>query len=94
MKETFDLIDYALQKSGLEELKDPTQVQYLGEGAWHLAYFVQLRTGDAVVVRFPKTEAYGRNVEFDEEAIHSEYAGTRAYYELANQDCPKTWFKF
>ncbi|MBH0165182.1 hypothetical protein IHV12_09635 [Fictibacillus sp. 7GRE50] len=88
MKETFDLIDYALQKSGLEELKDPTQVQYLGEGAWHLAYLVQLRTGDAVVVRFPKTEAYGKNVEFDEETMHSEYAATRAYYELANQVKP------
>ncbi|MED1865181.1 hypothetical protein P4V41_17075 [Fictibacillus nanhaiensis] len=88
MKETFDLIDYALQKSGLEELKDPTQVQYLGEGAWHLAYLVQLRTGDAVVIRFPKTEAYGRNVEFNEAEIHAEYAGTKAYYELANQVKP------
>ncbi|ANC76103.1 hypothetical protein ABE65_004470 [Fictibacillus phosphorivorans] len=88
MKETFDLIDYALQQSGLEELKDPTQVQYLGEGAWHLAYLVQLRTGNAVVVRFPKTEAYGKNVEFDEAALHAEYAGTKAYYELANQVKP------
>ncbi|MFG6496521.1 hypothetical protein P8610_14240 [Fictibacillus sp. UD] len=88
MKETFDLIDYALQKSGLEELKDPTQVQYLGEGAWHYAYLVQLRIGDPVVVRFPKAEAYGRKIEFDEAASYAEYAGTKAYYELANSVKP------
>jgi hypothetical protein len=84
MKETFDLIDFAMQKSGLESLKDTTQVQYLGEGAWHLAYLVQLRTGEAVVVRFPKAEAYGRKIDFDESAYYAEYAGTKVYYELAN----------
>src|SRR5687768_12249633 len=84
MKETFDLIDFALQKSGLEPLKDTNQVQYLGEGAWHQAYLVQLRTGEAVVVRFPKAEAYGKKVEFDAFAYLAEYAGTKAYYEMAN----------
>ncbi|KZE68835.1 hypothetical protein AWM68_00730 [Fictibacillus phosphorivorans] len=88
MKETFDLIDYALQKSGLGELKDPTQVQYLGEGAWHYAYLVQFRTSDSVVVRFPKAEAYGRKIVFDEAASFAEYAGTKAYYELANSVKP------
>lgn len=88
MKETFDLIDYALQKSGLDSLKDTTQVQYLGEGAWHQAYLVQLRVGEAVVVRFPKKEAYGKKVEFDEAASFAEYAGTKAYYELANSVKP------
>lgn len=88
MKETFDLIDFALQKSGLESLKDTTQVQYLGEGAWHLAYLVQLRTGEAVVVRFPKAEAYGRKIDFDESAYYAEYAGTKVYYELANSVKP------
>jgi hypothetical protein len=88
MKETFDLIDYALQKSGLEALKDTTQVQYLGEGAWHYAYLVQLSEDRSVVVRFPKSEAYGRKIEFDEAASYAEYAGTKAYYELANQVKP------
>lgn len=88
MKETFDLIDYALQKSGLEMLKDPTQVQYLGEGAWHYAYLVQLPIGDQVVVRFPKTVAYGREIDFDEASTIAEYAGTKAYYELANSVKP------
>lgn len=88
MKETFDLIDFALQKSGLKPLKDTTQVQYLGEGAWHYAYLVQLRTGDGVVVRFPKSEAYGRRIEFDEAACYAEYEGTKAYYKLANQVKP------
>jgi hypothetical protein len=88
MKETFDLIDFALQKSGLEPLKDTTQVQYLGEGAWHQAYLVQLRTGEAVVIRFPKAEAYGKKVEFDAAAYLAEYAGTKAYYELANSVKP------
>jgi hypothetical protein len=88
MKETFDLIDFALQKSGLESLKDTTQVQYLGEGAWHQAYLIQLRDKEAVVVRFPKQEAYGRKVEFDEAASLAEYAGTKAYYTLANSVKP------
>ncbi|MBY6037792.1 hypothetical protein KUV80_14060 [Fictibacillus nanhaiensis] len=88
MKETFELIDFALQKSGLEALKDTTQVQYLGEGAWHQAYLIQLRTGEPVVVRFPKQEAYGRKIEFKEAACYAEYAGTKAYYELANRVKP------
>lgn len=88
MKETFDLIDFALQKSGVESLKDTTQVQYLGEGAWHQAYLVQLRVGEAVVVRFPKQEAYGKKVEFDEGSSLAEYAGTKAYYEIANSVKP------
>ncbi|MDR7071336.1 hypothetical protein [Fictibacillus barbaricus] len=88
MKETFDLIDFALQKSGLESLKDTTQVQYLGEGAWHQAYLVQLAVGEAVVVRFPKPEAYGNKIEFDETAYMAEYAGTKAYYKMANSVKP------
>ncbi|WNB91279.1 hypothetical protein [Bacillus sp. NEB1478] len=88
MKETLDLIDFALQKSGLDPLKDPTQVQYLGEGAWHQAYLVQLRVGEAVVVRFPKAVAYGKKVEFDETACLAEYEGTKAYYKLANSVKP------
>ncbi|MCM3717335.1 hypothetical protein [Fictibacillus phosphorivorans] len=84
MKETLDLIDFALHKSGMEPLKDPTQVQYLGEGAWHQAYLVQLQTGEPVVVRFPMQVAYGKKVAFDEAASLAEYAGTKAYYQLAN----------
>jgi hypothetical protein len=88
MKETFDLIDFALQESGLGTLRDTTQVQYLGEGAWHFAYLVPVNTEESVVVRFPKAEAYGKRVEFNEGSSHAEYAGTKAYYKLANSVKP------
>jgi hypothetical protein len=41
-----------------------------------------------VVIRFPKSEAYGNKVVFDETAINAEYAGTKTYYTLANQVKP------
>jgi hypothetical protein len=88
MKETFDLIDFALTNSGLESLKDTTQVQYLGEGAWHQAFMVQLQSGSSVVIRFPKPEAYGKTIVFNENESYAEYAGTEAYYSLANRIKP------
>ncbi|OZM56673.1 hypothetical protein CIB95_10635 [Lottiidibacillus patelloidae] len=86
MKHPLEKIDNALINSGFQPLKDGSEVSYLGEGAWHDAYLLTLRSNEKFVLRFPKViSVYGDKVEFCEKTVHAEYGGTKKYYELANK---------
>ncbi|ANU15467.1 hypothetical protein B481_2709 [Planococcus halocryophilus Or1] len=58
--------------------------EFLGEGAWHYAWQVN-RGEQQLVLRIPKTIAYGKQVSFDEAALKAEYAGTKLYYQTVNK---------
>ncbi|WLD94222.1 hypothetical protein [Alkalihalobacillus sp. AL-G] len=80
----FELINNALSLLGLPTLKNESEFQRLGEGAWHHAYLVKIES-EPVVIRLPKKVAYDKEVQFDAHALHAEYAGTQSYYKHANQ---------
>lgn len=71
-------LEAALEHAGL------VLVGFLGEGAWHYAWQVY-RSAQQLVLRIPKTIAYGKQVAFDEVALKAEYAGTKLYYQTVNK---------
>lgn len=73
-----------------------TVTEFLGEGAWHYAWKV-LKENDELVLRIPKTTAYGKAVPYNEEALKAEYAGTKLYYQTINKavaGAAPTFFEF
>ncbi|EGK11820.1 hypothetical protein HMPREF9374_1826 [Desmospora sp. 8437] len=54
----------ALRFSGVP-IKAGFRFRLLAEGAWHRAYRVTLPTGESLVVRLKKKNAYGEQVPFD-----------------------------
>jgi hypothetical protein len=77
VKHSYELINFALQKSQYKSLVNKQQVTYIGEGAWHHAYLVKQNSGEKLVLRFPKEIAYGKKVAFIEKDINAEYGGTK-----------------
>jgi hypothetical protein len=65
----------------MNELSD--KVKFLGEGAWHDAYLVE-SGNEQLVIRIPKDIAYGKKVDFNEQALLAEYGGQKAFYHHAN----------
>ncbi len=77
-----ELINRALNNEGLKALSDESQIKRLGEGAWHFAYLVEK---DSLVLRIPKKVAYDQEVVFNRDELKTEYAGTKAFYSMANK---------
>ncbi|MGM7701819.1 hypothetical protein ACSVDE_08805 [Pseudalkalibacillus sp. Hm43] len=77
-----ELINRALNNEGLNGLSDKSQIHRLGEGAWHFAYLVEK---DSLVLRIPKKTAYDQEVVFNRDELTTEFAGTKAFYEMANK---------
>ncbi|MBB4825267.1 hypothetical protein HNO89_002496 [Sporosarcina luteola] len=88
MEVIFNKVNFALENSGYPRLHVKTKYELLGEGAWHKAYLVKLSEDHALVIRFPKKQAYGRTVPFDRQELLSEYAGNGFYYQQANMVRP------
>lgn len=78
----------AFENSGYSSLQSRTNFQLLGEGALHEAYSVKLSGNHSLVVRFPKKQAYGKNVIFNCREMFSEYGGNGFYYQQANSVMP------
>ncbi len=76
-------INKALEKEGLSKLKIESEIDRIGEGAWHHAYLVN-RNRDPYVLRLPKKMAYEKEVLFNYDDLMADYAGTKAYYKQAN----------
>ncbi|WLR42216.1 hypothetical protein LC087_15960 [Bacillus carboniphilus] len=89
-----ELINYALKKEGVRELSHKTEINKLGEGAWHYAYLIEK---EQLVLRIPKRTAYDQAVVFNREELMVEYASTKAFYQHANKAkegvCP-TYFNY
>lgn len=71
-------------------------IGFIGEGAWHFAWKV-LKDNKELVLRIPKSVAYGKPVVFNEEALKAEYAGTELYYQVVNkavESAAPKFFKF
>ncbi|MBL0385072.1 hypothetical protein JJB07_00310 [Tumebacillus sp. ITR2] len=87
----------ALQIAGLPALTSPEfDVKELGEGAWHIAYLLQLADGRQMVLRFQKEESYCKPLRYDEKLFRSEYGAQQLYYAYANKVqpgvCPEDFF--
>ncbi|WP_121605581.1 hypothetical protein [Virgibacillus sp. Bac332] len=89
-----ELLNNALRNEGLKEISKETEINRLGEGAWHHAYLIEK---EQLVLRIPKRVAYDKEVVFNRKALTSEYAATKAFYQHANRAkegvCPEQ-FKF
>ena len=60
-----------MEKMRLEAALEHSEVElvsFLGEGAWHHAWQVQ-KGKEKLVLRIPKTIAYGKNILFDKAAF-------------------------
>lgn len=88
MNNIYRKINLALENSGYPRLESETDFELLGEGAWHEAYLVKLLGNHQLVVRFPKKQAYGKPVPFDQQEMLAEYGGTGLYYRQANAVVP------
>ncbi|PFG11995.1 hypothetical protein [Bacillus sp. es.036] len=77
-----DLMNQALANEGLRPLSDHGEIQLLGEGAWHFAFFLEK---EQLVLRIPKKVAYEKEVHFQQKELTTEYAATKAFYQHANR---------
>lgn len=62
-----------------------SEVEYIGEGAWHNAWKLTSAHHEPLVLRIPKKIAYKKAVVFDAAALKAEYGGTEIYYRCVNQ---------
>jgi len=65
-----------------------SEVEYLGEGAWHQAWKLTSTEHEPLVLRIPKKVAYKKEVTYDEASLQAEYGGTDIYYKCANRAKP------
>lgn len=75
-------INKALKNEGLREIAGESEINRLGEGAWHFAYLIDT---EQLVLRIPKKTAYDKEIVFNREELAAEYAATKAFYQHANK---------